>query len=139
MQDFKKLIVWQEAKDMSIRIYRITQNDPFFEEEKYGLVQQIRRATTSICLNIAEGAGSISQMKFVYFLYNAMGSSKEVECCLILANELGYITKEEFHSLSNHSNKISSMLTNLIDKVKNRKKQPTTYDKLQTKNYKRVR
>lgn len=130
MQDFKKLNVWNEAHIMTLNIYKLTRKNFFFDEEKFGLVQQIRRAATSICLNIAEGAGSNSQAKFAYYLYNAQGSCKEVECCLLLAKDLGYITEEVYNSVFDKSKKIGGMLVNLIKRVKTAQKPLTSNVKL---------
>ena len=122
MQDFRKFKVWHEAQDMTLKIYKLTKIDPMYEEEKFGLVKQIRRASCSICLNIAEGACSVSQPKFAQYLYTSLGSCKEVECCLTLSKNLGYIKDSDYKLIVDHSQKIGSMLNNLIKKVKRKTK-----------------
>jgi len=67
---FRKLTVWQRSIQFVSLIYKITSVFP--REEKYGLVDQIRRAAVSICLNIAEGSGAGSDPEFIRFLRRNM-------------------------------------------------------------------
>lgn len=78
MQDFKKLKVWQKAHTFTVNLYKLTKDFP--AEEKYGLTNQIRRASVSIESNIAEGCGRNGNKEFSRFLYIAQGSAKEVNC-----------------------------------------------------------
>ena len=103
---------------MTLKIYKLSRINPMYDEEKFGLVQQIRRASTSICLNIAEGAGSISQLKFAQYLYNSLGSCKEVECCIMLSNKLDYVNDEDYKEIHTDSIRIGKMLNNLIKRVR---------------------
>ncbi len=57
-QDFHDLVVWQKAIDLTVCIYKLTRTFP--EDEKYGLVSQMRRASVSIASNIAEGRGRLN-------------------------------------------------------------------------------
>ena len=76
MQDYRKLRVWQKAHSFTVNLYKISNNFP--SEEKYGLTNQIRRATVSIESNIAEGCGRDSDNEFRRFLDIAQGSCYEV-------------------------------------------------------------
>ncbi|MCG8579545.1 MAG: four helix bundle protein, partial [Bacteroidales bacterium] len=66
MHNFKELKVWQKARVLVKDIYHLTKQLP--EDEKYGLISQMRRASVSIPSNIAEGTGRSSNKEFVRFL-----------------------------------------------------------------------
>jgi hypothetical protein len=63
MHKYRELKVWQRAMAFTVSIYRESQTWP--GDERFGLISQIRRAATSIPLNIAEGAGNDSNKSFV--------------------------------------------------------------------------
>ena len=86
MKNFRELKVWEKAHLLTIDIYRITATFP--KEEMYGLTSQIRRASSSIPANIAEGCGRGSDNDFRRFLQIAMGSASELEYHLLLAHDL---------------------------------------------------
>lgn len=90
MRDFKTLDIWKRGISLSKMIYVLSREFP--AEEKFGLQSQIRRAATSIPINIAEGCGRDSLKDFAHFIHIAEGSASELECELIIAVELGFIT-----------------------------------------------
>ena len=108
MRDFKKLDIWQRSLDLSLEIYR--QSSSFPDEERFGLISQIRRAATSIPINIAEGSGRRSKKDFAHFLQIAEGSANEVESELIVANRLGFLLNQDFTALVNEVNEIKKMI-----------------------------
>lgn len=116
--DFKELKVWREAFELAKEIYLITTKFP--KDEMYGMTSQIRRATVSISNNIAEGCGRNTSKDFISFLYNSMGSCKEVENLLMLAKELKYIGVDDFNLLNDKVDHIGKMLTQFIKSVNNR-------------------
>jgi four helix bundle protein len=91
---FEKLEVWVESKDLTSYIYTITNKFP--ESEKFGLTSQIRRASISICSNIAEGTSRITNKDKAHFLSISFSSTMEVLNQLILSNELKYISEDEY-------------------------------------------
>lgn len=111
---YQKLLVWQEAMNLVVGVYRITERLP--ATERFGLCQQLRRAAVSIPSNIAEGAGRHSDKDFIRFLNIANGSLLEVETQLLIALQLQYI--EEINELQNSIDKIFAMLSNLKRKLK---------------------
>lgn len=111
---YQKLLVWQEAMDLVVGVYRIAERLP--ATERFGLCQQLRRAAVSIPSNIAEGAGRHSDKDFIRFLNIANGSLLEVETQLLIALQLQYI--EEINELQNSIDKIFAMLSNLKRKLK---------------------
>ncbi len=98
MHNYKKLDVWNKAVDFATNVYQITKNFP--KDELYGLISQLRRASVSISSNIAEGAGRNSDKEFRQFLNISFGSCSEIETQLIISHRLGYISDEDFSSLS---------------------------------------
>ena len=97
MATFKRLEdleVWQIARDLTREIYRLTRTDLFRRD--YGLSNQIQRASVSVMSNIAEGFESETQAIFISYLNRAKASAGEIRCQLYIANDLGYITKDQF-------------------------------------------
>ena len=97
-RDFKKLGIWNTAYELLLMIYE--RLDKFPENESKNIVDQLRRAATSIPLNIAEGAGAHSNKVFLNFLSYAYKSAKEVEVLLLLSTDVGYLKRDEFEVLS---------------------------------------
>jgi len=116
MKDFYKLKVWERSHRLTLSIYLHTKDFP--KDELYGLTNQMRRASSSIPTNIAEGCGHDSQAEFTRFLLMAMGSSSELEYQLILSHDLQYIDDKIFLELSSDLNEVRRMLNSLIQKVK---------------------
>lgn len=88
------LEVWQKSRELAIFVYRITKRPP--GEEKFGLAAQMRRAAISVSSNIAEGFGRQQNKDKEHFYVIASGSLSELLSQLILSNDLGYITADEF-------------------------------------------
>ena len=89
--NFEKLDVWQRSRRLVKIVYLIT--EPFPNSERFGLVDQLRRAAVSISSNLAEGAGRMSIKEKLRFCEIAYGSLSEVMCQMILAYDLGYINE----------------------------------------------
>ena len=87
MQDFRKLDIYRRAIDYSVKIYQFSAELP--ADERYGLVSQIRRAVSSIPLNLSEGAGCSTNKEFAMFVGYAYRSCNEVLTCLELSATLG--------------------------------------------------
>ena len=112
MQDFKTLLVWKKSTELILNIYTKTAQLP--AEEKYNLTSQTRRAVLSISNNIAEGCGKFTPKDFTNFLQISLGSTLEVENCLIVSKESVYINKADFMVLRGQIIKIRKMLISLI-------------------------
>lgn len=100
-----------------IDIYKTLSSFP--KEEAFNLVSQLKRASTSIPANIAEGSGRFTQKDFASYLQIALGSSHEVEYLILLSKDLGFITTEHYNIHSQHINEIKAMLISLIKKARN--------------------
>ncbi len=86
---YKDLEVWKKSIEFVKTVYIITNEFP--QEEKFGIVAQIRRAAVSIPSNIAEGATRFSDKDSSRFMDIALGSISELETQLIISKELGFI------------------------------------------------
>ena len=100
---------------MTLEIYKITENYP--KEEIFGLTSQIRRASSSVGINIVEGCGRGSDEDFKRFLRNASGSAFEVEYILLLSKDLNYISEEKFLELSPKAEELKIKISKLILKI----------------------
>ena len=97
VRDFEDLGIFQKARELSKKIYPVTQRGEFKNDFRF--VQQIRAAAGSIMDNIAEGFERTGNKEFLNFLYIAKGSCGEVRSQLIRANDVGYLTPEEYEEL----------------------------------------
>lgn len=116
MRDFRKQKVWEKSHLLTLDIYKATEKFP--REEIYGLTSQIRRASSSIPANIAEGCGKDGDADFARYLQIARGSASELEYHLLLAKDLGFLQADEHQQLSKEANELKQMLTNFIKKLK---------------------
>ena len=71
MKDFRELKVWQKAHQLTLAVYQITATFP--REELYGLTTQLRRSSSSVSANLAEGCGRHGDAEFARFCSIAMG------------------------------------------------------------------
>src|SRR5262245_27612647 len=108
----KKLDAWKLSMDLVIDVYRETEKFP--SREKYGLSDQIRRATVSIPSNIAEGAARQTPKEFANYLHIAQGSLSEMDTQLELARRLGYMDEMAQRSLDTRMDRIDKTITGLI-------------------------
>ena len=116
VKDFEDLAIFQKARDLSKKIYPITNREGL--KSDYRFVQQIRAAAGSIMDNIAEGFERTGNKEFLNFLFIAKGSCGEVRSQLIRANDVGYLTKEEFDELYIECRKLSASIMNFIKELK---------------------
>jgi len=110
-RDFRKITAWQRGHALTLRICQATSRFP--DNERFGLVSQIRRACASIPTNVAEGCGRSSNNELARFIDIATGSASEVEYQLLLAKDLGYLPKDQHTSLSTEVIEIRRMLCSL--------------------------
>lgn len=113
---FEKLTVWQEAMELVKAVYTVTKNFP--REERFGLIDQLRRAVVSVPANIAEGKGRYHSKEFIQFLYTARGSLYEVITLIKAASKLDYLQVKEEEKLLNQCQSILSKLSGLINSLK---------------------
>jgi four helix bundle protein len=112
MGNFKKLRVWQLAKDLAVKIYKLTKSNKFIRD--WGLKDQIQRAAVSIPANISEGDELGTNKQSVRHFFIAKGSVAELQTLLIISKDIEYIDQITLDSLDNECNLISVMLGKLI-------------------------
>jgi four helix bundle protein len=117
MRNYKKYDVWKESHELVKFIYRYIAPD-FPHDEKYGLTSQMKRAAYSIPFNIAEGCGKNSDKDFSHFLDTSLGSANELEYCILLTSELGYLEMDKYNLLNGKIGTIRAMLINLIRSIR---------------------
>ena len=116
VRDFEELAIFQKARELSKKIYPVTNREGFKSDFRF--VQQIRAAAGSIMDNIAEGFERGGNKEFLNFLYIAKGSCGEVRSQLIRANDVGYLTEEEYNELYTECRKLSAGIMNFIKEIK---------------------
>jgi four helix bundle protein len=107
--------VWQKAHELVLATYKVTEAFP--KQEMFGLVSQLRRCSSSIPANIAEGCGRIGNSELHRFLQIACGSANEMEYHLLLAKDLGYVSEEAYLILDQQLAEMKRMLVALTRKV----------------------
>ncbi len=116
MQNYKDLRVWSKSHELTLGIYQATKNFP--KDELYSLTNQIRRASSSIPANIAEGCGKNTSNDFAKYLNISLGSANETEYFILLSKDLGYLSTENYETLNKLVNEVKAMLILLIQKVR---------------------
>ena len=125
IKDFEELAIFQKARELSKKIYLVTNREGF--KSDYRFVQQIRAAVGSIMDNIAEGFERTGNKELLNFLYIAKGSCGEVRSQLIRANDVGYLTPEEYEELYTECRKLSAGIMNFIKEIKTSEKVGAKY------------
>ncbi len=115
MKDFHDLQVWQKAHQLTLIVYRLTASFP--RDERYGLTTQLRRSSSSIAANLAEGCGRNGDAELARFCSIAMGSASELEYHLLLANDLNLIKATDYAQLAQQTTEVKRMLTGLLHKL----------------------
>ncbi len=112
---FEKLDVWQYAKQLTVSVYKITNDFP--DNEKFGLINQLRRAAVSVSSNIAEGSARVSRKDQAHFFHLAYSSLMEVLSQIIISSELKYIEKSIENEFRGEIIKLSKKINSLRNAV----------------------
>jgi four helix bundle protein len=112
IQSFEDIDAWKKARELTKEIYRVTTATTFSRD--FTLSNQIRRAAISIMSNIAEGYERRGDNEFRRFLIIAKGSLGEVRTQLIIANDVGLLTDEDYSNLSTSAKEVGRMLNGFI-------------------------
>ncbi|MCK4627732.1 MAG: four helix bundle protein [Sedimentisphaerales bacterium] len=115
INSYRDLIVWQKGLELSYLLYEITRSFP--QEEKFGLISQIRRAAVSVPSNIAEGQARHRKKEFIQYLYIAKGSLAELDTQCLIARRLGYVEEPQIKPVFLHIDELQRMLYSLIEKL----------------------
>lgn len=112
IQSFQDLVAWQEAHKLVLSIYRVTKKYP--DDEKFGLINQSRRAAVSISSNIAEGFGRLSSRDKYHFYTMAKTSLAELQSQLLIARDLKFDGMSSFDELYAHTDKVGMLVKGLM-------------------------
>lgn len=115
MFKFEKLAVWQKSVEFADCVYRLTAQFP--AEERFGLTNQLRRASVSVASNIAEGSAR-QDGDFKRFISIASGSLYEVVTQATIARQQGFLAPDQFAQIYASAEEIARMLTGLRDSLR---------------------
>ncbi|MBN1493560.1 MAG: four helix bundle protein [Candidatus Omnitrophica bacterium] len=115
IQTYQDLIVWQEGMVLAKFVYEVCSNYP--DEEKYGIVIQMKRAAVSIPSNIAEGFRRSHKKEFKQFLSIARGSLAELETQVMLSYNLGFLNNEIKERLLSLLSQLGRKITALMKSI----------------------
>lgn len=126
---YKNMEIFQLSYALALDVHKLL--DKFPEEQRDNIASQMRRAATSIPLNIAEGSVKKSPREFLNFLSHAYGSAKELDVLLSMSKDLGYITKTQYESIFGKLDelmaKLFGFMENVEEKFENKRKFFTRY------------
>ena len=120
VNSYQDLKVWQQGLQLAEECYLITKGYP--REELFGMTSQIRRASSAIPANIAEGWGREGTREYIQFLRVAQGSLKELETHLILSQRVGLARQEQVTPLLHRTTEIGKMIRSLIGSLQRKLK-----------------
>jgi len=109
-------VVWQLAVQLALEVYKLTSSFP--PSERFGLTNQLRRASVSVASNIAEGYGRSTKGEYVQFLGHARGSNFEVQTQLVISAGLGFGAKESRDLAEGLSDEVSRMIVAMMSKLR---------------------
>lgn len=116
IKSFTDLNAWKEGHNLVLNIYKITRTFPL--DEKFGLIDQMRRCAVSITSNIAEGFSRKTKKEKAQFFYMALGSVTELQNQLLIVRDLEYIKTEGFKEIADKTVIVSKLVNGLIKSAK---------------------
>ncbi|MGP8176124.1 MAG: four helix bundle protein [Terracidiphilus sp.] len=129
-EGFKDLVVWQKAIELTMKVYKLTSGFP--DSERFGLINQMRRASVSIPSNIAEGYARSGKGEYLQFLSHSRGSCAELETQLVIAKGLGFGQAERLDACSELCDSVGRLLSALSKAISAKQResaqQPQTPD-----------
>jgi len=120
MSDYRGLKVWREAHELVLALYRITATFP--NDERFGIIRQLRRSAASIPANLAEGMGKRGDKERARYTNIALGSAGEVDYHLLLSRDLGYLDEADYSRLSGRISSVRMLLQGLHRRLRGEKK-----------------
>ena len=114
-ETFRNLPVWQKAVQMTVLVYRLTEEFP--KAEVFGLTSQMRRASVSVASNIAEGYGRGSVGEYKQFLAISRGSNYEVQTQLVISSRLAFGTTALLQEAEHCSFEVGRLLVSTIKEL----------------------
>jgi four helix bundle protein len=112
----REQFIWKKGVELAVKCYKLTHGFP--QSEVYGLTSQIRRASVSVASNIAEGYGRKTKQEYLQFLHIALGSLRELDTQLIIAQQVALAKGSKFITLLNDVEEMQKILVATINKLK---------------------
>lgn len=113
---YREQFIWNRSIDLAVKCYQLTHNFP--PSELYGLTSQIRRSSVSVASNIAEGYGRRSKNEYIQFLHIALGSLRELDTQLIIAQRVKLASADLFAPVINEVEEMQKIMVATINKLK---------------------
>src|SRR5574341_1562179 len=111
IKGFEELVAWQKARILTQAVYRATQRGNLAKD--FGLNRQMQRAAVSVMSNVAEGFERRSPNEFRRFLSIALGSCAELRSQLVVALDVGYLSSDQFNTLTATTKEVSRIISGL--------------------------
>jgi four helix bundle protein len=118
VKSFEDLTVWQEAHKLTLEVYKLTAQFP--GAEKYGIVSQLRRCSSAVPANIAEGFGRATTRELLRCLQIARGELEETRYFILLSRDLGYVTPKDYEKVGQHCESVGRLINALGSSLKRR-------------------
>ncbi len=122
-ESFRDLSVWQRSVELALQIYKLTAKFP--DSEKFGLTNQLRRASVSVASNIAEGYGRSTRGEYLLFLGHARGSIFEVETQIVIAKALEFGPKQTMQVAEELCSEVGKMLGAMVKTLRTKSLVPS--------------
>jgi four helix bundle protein len=122
-ESFRDLAVWQRSVELALQIYKLTAKFP--DSEKFGLTNQLRRASVSVASNIAEGYGRSTRGEYLLFLGHARGSIFEVETQIVIAKALGLGQVQTMQVAEELCSEVGKMLSAMVKTLRTKSLAPS--------------
>ncbi|RCJ40256.1 hypothetical protein A6770_10985 [Nostoc minutum NIES-26] len=113
---YREQFIWKRSVELAVKCYELTQNFP--QSELYGLTSQIRRSAVSVASNIAEGYGRKTKTEYIQFLHIALGSLRELDTQLIIAQQVKLTDQQLFSPLIHSVEEMQKIMVASINKLK---------------------
>jgi four helix bundle protein len=123
-ESFRNHTVWQRAVELTLAEYKVTATFP--DSERFGLSNQLRRASVSVASNIAEGYGRSTKGEYLLFLGLARGSNSEVETQIVIAKALGFGSKEMLQTAEELCGEVGRMLPAVMKSLRSKSLVPSS-------------
>ena len=118
VKSFADLSVWQEAHKLTLEVYKLTLRFP--GAEKYGIVSQLRRCSSAVPANIAEGFGRATTRELLRCLQIARGELEETRYFILLSRDLGYMPPDAGKVLEERCDRVGRLINALGSSLKRR-------------------
>ena len=130
INSFRELIVWQRAHQLTLLVYRLTEEFP--PADHFGIVSQVRRSSASVAANIAEGFGRRTTKELLRSMQIARGELEETRYFLLLARDLGRVAKSDYAKANELCDSVGQLINALGRSLKSRS---ATNHELRTTNH----